>query len=68
MCNYSYLHTFQVIEIKASKRTGEENFMSAVRKTLHDQYKTKPVALGGVFLIEKGKANLHIMVSNNIYA
>ena len=68
MCNYSYLHTFQVIEIKASKRTGEENFMSAVRKTLHDQYKTKPVALGGVFLIEKGKANLHIMVSSNTYA
>ena len=55
----------QVIEIKASKRTGEENFMSAVRKTLHDQYKTKPVAVGGVFLIEKGKANLHVMVSHH---
>lgn len=51
----------KVIEIKASKRTGEENFMSACRKILLNHYKTKPVALGGVFLIEKGKANLHIM-------
>lgn len=51
----------RVLEIKASKRTGEENFMSAVRKTLQSHYKTKPVALGGVFLVEKGKAKLHIM-------
>ncbi|XP_076453385.1 ester hydrolase C11orf54 homolog [Babylonia areolata] len=51
----------KVLEIKASKRTGEENFMSAVRKTLLDQYQNRPVGLGGVFLIEKGKANLHIM-------
>ncbi|KAK7506077.1 hypothetical protein BaRGS_00002799 [Batillaria attramentaria] len=51
----------KVLEIKASKRTGEENFMSAVRKTLQNHYKTKPVALGGVFLVEKGKAKLHIM-------
>nr|KAG5713248.1 hypothetical protein BaRGS_007775 [Batillaria attramentaria] len=50
-----------VLEIKASKRTGEENFMSAVRKTLQNHYKTKPVALGGVFLVEKGKAKLHVI-------
>lgn len=51
----------KVIEIKASKRTGEENFMSCIRKVLGSHYGNKPVALGGVFLVEKGKANLHIM-------
>lgn len=51
----------RVIEIKASRRTGADNFMSACRKTLQDHYGTQPVGLGGVFLVEKGKANLHIM-------
>ncbi|KAL8562084.1 hypothetical protein ACOMHN_031855 [Nucella lapillus] len=51
----------KVLEIKASKRTGEENLMSAVRKSLQSQYGPNPVGVGGVFLIEKGKANLHIM-------
>jgi hypothetical protein len=53
----------QVIEVNASQRSGEENFMSCIRKVLQSHYGTKPVALGGVFLVEKGKANLHIMVS-----
>lgn len=53
---------FQVLEVKASCRTGEENLMSCLRKALQARYGEKPVALGGVFLVEKGKANLHIMV------
>ncbi|OWF48632.1 ester hydrolase C11orf54 homolog [Mizuhopecten yessoensis] len=51
----------KVLEVKAGKRTGEENFVSCMRKTLKSYYGDKIVALGGVFLIEKGKANLHIM-------
>lgn len=51
----------KVIEVKASQRIGSENFMSSIRKTLNSHYGNKPVALGGVFLVEKGKANLHIM-------
>ncbi|XP_025088860.1 ester hydrolase C11orf54 homolog [Pomacea canaliculata] len=51
----------KVIEIKARKRTGDENFMSATRQALQQQYGPQPVALGGVFVIEKGKANLHVM-------
>ncbi|XP_033748013.1 ester hydrolase C11orf54 homolog [Pecten maximus] len=51
----------KVLEVKAGKRTGEENFVSCMRKTLKSYYDDKIVALGGVFLIEKGKANLHIM-------
>lgn len=38
--------------------------MSSLRKTLQARYGDKPVALGGVFLVEKGKANLHIMVGS----
>lgn len=38
--------------------------MSATRQALQQQYGPQPVALGGVFVIEKGKANLHVMVSN----
>ncbi|XP_060074383.1 ester hydrolase C11orf54 homolog [Ylistrum balloti] len=51
----------KVLEVKAGKRTGEENFVSCMRKTLQSFYQEKIVALGGVFLIEKGKAKLHIM-------
>jgi hypothetical protein len=35
----------QVIEVKASQRSGEENFMSCIRKVLQSHYGTKPVAL-----------------------
>ncbi|XP_050408398.1 ester hydrolase C11orf54 homolog isoform X1 [Patella vulgata] len=51
----------KVLEVKASKRTGQENFMSSMRKTLDEHYNDKAVGLGGVFLIESGKATLHIM-------
>ncbi|XP_076473127.1 ester hydrolase C11orf54 homolog [Babylonia areolata] len=51
----------KVLEIKASVRTGEENFMSAVRKSLQNHYQSKSVGLGGVFLIERGKAKIHVM-------
>lgn len=58
---------FQVLEVKASCRIGEENLMSCLRKALQARYGEKPVALGGVFLVEKGKANLHIMVCFNSF-
>ncbi|KAL5017672.1 hypothetical protein ScPMuIL_007261 [Solemya velum] len=51
----------KVIEVRASKRRGPENFMTAMRKTLANHYDTKPVAMGGVFIMEKGKAKIHIM-------
>ncbi|ESO97446.1 hypothetical protein LOTGIDRAFT_214298 [Lottia gigantea] len=51
----------KVLQVKASKRTGPENFMSSLRKTLDSHYENKSVALGGVFLVETGKATLHIM-------
>lgn len=51
----------KVLEIKASHRVGDDNFPTTVRKILKAKYDTKPVALAGVFLLEKGKAKLHVM-------
>lgn len=51
----------KVLKINASKRSGEENFVSCLRKVLHANYGEDPVGLGGVFLIKNGKAKLHVM-------
>ncbi|XP_071790403.1 ester hydrolase C11orf54 homolog [Asterias amurensis] len=51
----------KVLEVKASKRTSEKDFVAAMREVLKARYGDKPVGLGGSFLIEKGKAWLHIM-------
>ncbi|XP_072040997.1 ester hydrolase C11orf54-like [Amphiura filiformis] len=51
----------KVLEIKASKRKGPENFVTCMRKTLQTKYGDKPVGMGGTFVMEKGKAKIHIM-------
>ena len=51
-----------MLEVKASKRKGDENFVTCMRKTLEAKYGDKPVGLGGTFVMEKGKAKIHIMV------
>lgn len=51
----------KVIEVRAKKRTGEQSIVSALRKTLEDHYPDKSLALGGTFVIQKGKAKIHIM-------
>lgn len=53
----------QVIEVRAKKRTGSNSLVTALRKTLEDHYPDKSLALGGTFIIQKGKAKIHIMVS-----
>ncbi|XP_028662648.2 ester hydrolase C11orf54 homolog isoform X2 [Erpetoichthys calabaricus] len=50
----------KVVQIMATKRTGEYSLVTAMRKTLEKQYE-KPVAMGGTFIIQKGKAKIHIM-------
>ena len=59
---YDFLHS-KVLEVKAKIRTGEENFITCMRKALAAKYGEKPVALGGVFNIVKGTAKLHVMAS-----
>lgn len=59
----------QVIEVKAKHRTGKEDFIQVLQSSLSSHYGTKPIGLGGVFLLTKGKAKIHIMVTpsfNNI--
>ena len=46
----------------ASKRTGKENFVTCMRHTLATRYGDQPVGMGGVFVIEKGEAKIHVMV------
>eukprot|EP00052_Salpingoeca_macrocollata_P005611 m.48394 g.48394 ORF g.48394 m.48394 type:complete len:319 (+) comp14956_c0_seq1:188-1144(+) len=51
----------KVIKVTASKRTGDGNLVSVMRKGLGDAFGSKPVGLGGAFLIKKGQAKIHIM-------
>lgn len=51
----------KVIEVRAKKRTGAESLVGAMRKTLEAHYPEKSLALGGTFIIQKGKAKIHIM-------
>eukprot|EP01137_Pigoraptor_chileana_P006107 Opistho-2@50065 len=49
------------IKIVARQRCGEENFVTCMRKGVAAAYPGQPVGLGGVFVIRKGKAKLHVM-------
>ncbi|KAI4884442.1 hypothetical protein NFI96_032110 [Prochilodus magdalenae] len=51
----------KVIMVKASKRTGEDSLVSCMRKTMKEHYGDKTLALGGTFIVQKGKARIHIM-------
>ncbi|EEC14094.1 conserved hypothetical protein [Ixodes scapularis] len=51
----------KVIKVSAKKRTGQENFVTAMRNGLKAKYGTEPVGMGGAFLLAQGKAKLHIM-------
>ncbi|XP_071376963.1 ester hydrolase C11orf54 homolog isoform X4 [Centroberyx affinis] len=51
----------EVIEVRAKKRTGEDSLVGSLRKTLEGHYPDKSLALGGTFIIQKGKAKIHIM-------
>ena len=50
-----------VLKVVAKKRISNKNFTNSMRQILHEKYGTKPVSLGGVFLIKSGKARLHVM-------
>ncbi|XP_022254036.1 ester hydrolase C11orf54 homolog isoform X2 [Limulus polyphemus] len=51
----------KVICIHVKKRTGPDNFVTAIRKILLNNYKDQPVGVGGSFLIKNGKAKIHVM-------
>ncbi|RXM97738.1 Ester hydrolase C11orf54-like, partial [Acipenser ruthenus] len=51
----------KVIEVRANRRTGQSSLVTSMRKTLEKQYSDKSVGMGGTFVIQKGKAKIHIM-------
>ena len=62
--NFIALNLIQVLEVKCQTRRSPDNFVSIMRHFLHKHYgKDKFIGLGGVFVIEEGKAKIHIMVS-----
>eukprot|EP00117_Sycon_ciliatum_P040681 scpid56165/ scgid29855/ Ester hydrolase C11orf54 homolog len=51
----------KVIRVTVSNRSGEKNFVTAMRLALAERYGDKSVGVGGVFQIENGSAKMHIM-------
>ena len=50
-----------VIKIEAKVRTGKLNFTETIQKALRAKFGNRTISIGGVFVIKKGKANLHVM-------
>lgn len=54
--------TGPVLKINAKTRTGEHNFTDSIRYGLQKIYgDSRPISLGGVFLLKSGRAKFHIM-------
>lgn len=50
-----------VLEIKCKKRIGPDNFVTALRKVLVENYPEDSIGLGGTFVVQSGKVKIHIM-------
>jgi len=44
------------------KKKPEGNFIVCMQSALKRRYDTRPVGLGGVFVLMNGKARVHVMV------
>ena len=51
-----------MLEVRARNRTGSLDFIKCLQRALKAEYSTRPVGLGGMFLLKTGKANIHVMV------
>ncbi|XP_076265226.1 ester hydrolase C11orf54 homolog [Rhynchophorus ferrugineus] len=52
----------KVLEIRVKKRLGSKNFIECLRNALETNYgNNRLVGLGGVFLLQEGRAHQHIM-------
>jgi hypothetical protein len=54
-------HQGPVIRIRAANRIGDLNFTDAIAASLKTTYGTRTVSMGGVFVIKRGRAKLHVM-------
>jgi len=51
----------KVLKVYAKKRTGSDDFIASIRRTLASYYGNNIVGLGGTFLLKEGKAKQHVM-------
>ncbi|CAB3377535.1 Hypothetical predicted protein [Cloeon dipterum] len=51
----------QVIEIDCKNRIGAIDFAASIRDVLKNKYGDLPVGMGGVFVLQAGKAKQHVM-------
>lgn len=49
------------LHVKASTRKGSPNFTDTIQSAIKDVYGDKLVSIGGVFIIKRRRANLHVM-------
>ena len=50
-----------VIRVRVKQRTGSDNFVSCMRKTLDAHFGEQSVGMGGTFRLVKGSAKCHVM-------
>lgn len=50
-----------VLKVHAKKRTGNDDFIACMQKTLANRYKNELVGIGGTFLMKNGKVKQHVM-------
>lgn len=51
----------KVVKVHAKKRTGGDDFIASIRKSLTKHFGDKLVGLGGTFVMQQGKAKQHVM-------
>lgn len=54
-------HQGPVLEVRCQVRTGQDNFISCMRKILLQAYPEKSIGVGGTFLVKTGKLRVHVM-------
>lgn len=51
----------KVLQVRAKKRTGNDDFIACMQKAIAQHYQNNLVGLGGTFLMKDGKIKQHIM-------
>ncbi|XP_003702672.1 ester hydrolase C11orf54 homolog [Megachile rotundata] len=51
----------KVLQVRAKKRTGNDDFIACMQKAIAQHYQNDLVGLGGTFLMKDGKIKQHIM-------
>ncbi|XP_052871915.1 ester hydrolase C11orf54 homolog [Anopheles cruzii] len=51
----------KVLKVSCKKRSGPKDFIASIRTCLEAHYGEQTVGLGGVFLLQAGKAKQHVM-------